>query len=69
MLDVILAQLDAASASLAAARALLQAQQPPAEPPHDGICRHPVKLPTGRPGAWVCQDCSFNYPTIPEEGA
>lgn len=72
MKDIILAQLDAAEASVKAARALFGAwaasteEEPAPEPDAPGgVCRHPeakrIAAPTmGRPDSWVCGVCGFN---------
>lgn len=70
MKAIILAQLDAAEASVRAARALLEAWEngptvaAAAPEPDDGICRHPEAkrksiATMGKPHAWLCQACDF----------
>lgn len=72
MKNIILAQLASAEASVAAARALLEAWEngpplgapPAASEPDDGICRHPKEkrrsiATMGRPDAWMCLACGF----------
>jgi len=62
--DVILAQLTAAAANVAAAMALFEATYGDAPAPAPIIggpdCQHPNKVDT-RPGHWVCLDCSHNH--------